>query len=58
MEMACRHCDVFNDLDHWPSEKFEEDTLEIECPNCGAHHHMWRGKFSGELHVELFPDNG
>lgn len=53
MDMACY---VFNDLDHWPSEKLEKG-VEIECPSCGALHHMYRG-FDGNVNVYLTEDNG
>ena len=57
MEMACHRCDVFNELDSWPSEKIDKATIEIECPNCGALHHMYRG-FTGNLVVNIAEDNG
>lgn len=57
MEMACQHCEVFNELDYWESEKLSDDWLEIACPSCGALHHMKNFRFSG-LSVYLVEDNG
>ena len=55
--LVCEHKGCINDLSSWEQEDLGDGALEIQCPECGALHELYKSS-NDVWYIKLLPDNG